>query len=54
MSEREELELKLKWYKKLKAKLEKILNAELDIDDYDTEIYVKIESIEEELFNLED
>lgn len=52
MNKLEELELKLTWYSKLDAKLDKILNGELQLEDYSEEIYSKLSSIEDEINNL--
>lgn len=49
----EELTLKIEWYKKLKAKIEKILHGEMTIQQYDTDIHNKIEKLEKELQTME-
>jgi len=36
----------------LDKKLNQIMNSELEIDDYSTEVYTKISSLEVELHNL--
>ena len=38
---------KLEFYQKLQKKIEKILNGELDIEDYHMEVAAKIEKLEE-------
>ncbi len=48
-----ELKFKIEWYKKLKAKIEKILCAEMTIEQYNNDIYNKIKKLEEELNALE-
>lgn len=47
-----ELRTKLKFYKKLDKKLVKVLDAELDIEDWVNEVYNKINSTEIELESL--
>ena len=47
-----ELRTKLKFYKKLYKKIDKVLNAELEIEDWGNEVYSKILILETELDNL--
>ncbi len=47
-----QLRCKLEFYKKLNKKLDKILNAEIEIEDYSREIYGKIQRLETELIYL--
>lgn len=47
-----ELRTKLKFYKKLDKKIDKVLNAELEIEDWSSEVYNKILILETELDNL--
>ena len=47
-----ELKTKNEFYNKLDAKLDLILNAELEVDDYQNEIYHKRVKINTELENL--
>ena len=47
-----ELRTKLKFYKKLDKKIDKVLNAELEIEDWGNEVYSKISRLETELDNL--
>jgi len=47
-----QLRTKLNFYHKLDKKLNQIMNSELEIDDYSTEVYTKISSLEVELHNL--
>ena len=47
-----QLRTKLKFYKKLDAKIQKVLNAELEVDDWAEEVYNKISTLEDELINL--
>jgi len=47
-----QLRTKLEFYKKLDKKLDKILNAEIEIEDYGNEIYGKIQRLETELTDL--
>ena len=47
-----QLRTKLEFYKKLDKKLDKILNAEIEIEDYSSEVYGKIQRLETELTDL--
>ena len=47
-----QLRTKLEFYKKLDKKLEKVLNAELEIEDWSSEVYGKISILETELDDL--
>ena len=47
-----ELRTKLKFYKKLDKKIDKVLNAELEIEDWGNEVYSKISRLEAELEDL--
>lgn len=47
-----ELRTKLKFYKKLDKKIDKVLNAELEIEDWSSEVYNKILILETELEDL--
>lgn len=47
-----QLRTKLEFYKKLDAKIQKVLNAELQVDDWADEVYSKISTLEDELVNL--
>lgn len=47
-----QLRTKLKFYKKLDAKIQKVLNAELEVDDWAEEVYNKISRLETELNDL--
>lgn len=47
-----QLRTKLEFYKKLDKKLDKILNAEIEIEDYSSEVYSKIQRLETELTDL--
>lgn len=47
-----QLRAKLEFYKKLDKKLVKVLNAELEIENWSNEVYRKIQSLENELDNL--
>lgn len=47
-----QLRTKLEFYKKLDKKLEQVLNAELQIEDWSEEVYSKILRLETELDNL--
>ena len=47
-----ELRTKLKFYKKLDKKIDKVLNAELEIEDWGNEVYSKISRLESELEDL--
>ena len=47
-----QLRTKLEFYKKLDKKLEKVLNAELEIEDWSSEVYGKISRLETELDDL--
>jgi hypothetical protein len=44
-----QLRTKLEFYKKLDKKLEKVLNAELEIEDWSSEVYSKLSRLEKEL-----
>lgn len=46
-----QLRAKLDFYKKLKKKIDAIMNAKLELEDYSEEIYRKIDSVETELDN---
>ena len=47
-----ELRTKLKFYKNLDKKIDKVLNAELEIEDWGNEVYSKISRLEAELDDL--
>jgi hypothetical protein len=47
-----QLRTKLEFYKKLDKKLEQVLNAELEIEDWGNEVYSKISRLETELDDL--
>jgi hypothetical protein len=47
-----QLRTKLEFYKKLDKKLEQVLNAELEIEDWSEEVYSKISRLETELDDL--
>lgn len=47
-----QLRTKFKFYKKLNAKIDKIMNAALDIEDYSNEVYSKMNMLENELTDL--
>lgn len=47
------LKAELKVYNKIKSKIEKVLDDELDIVDFDEYVYHKIQEIEEEIYNLD-
>jgi archaellum component FlaC len=47
-----QLRTKLEFYKKLDKKLEKVLNAELGVEDWSGEVYSKISRLETELDDL--
>jgi archaellum component FlaC len=47
-----QLRMKLEFYKKLDKKLEQVLNAELGIEDWSGEVYLKISRLENELDDL--
>ena len=47
-----QLRTKLEFYKKLDKKLEQVLNAELEIEDWSSEVYSKISRLETELDDL--
>ena len=47
-----QLRTKLEFYKKLDKKLEQVLNAELEIEDWSSEVYNKISRLENELDDL--
>lgn len=44
-----QLRTKLEFYKKLDAKITKIMNAEIELEDYEQEVYNKIQKVESEL-----
>ncbi len=46
----EERKITLKFYQKLYIKIEKVLNAELDLEDWYDEVYEKIRTLEEDLY----
>jgi hypothetical protein len=47
-----QLRTKLEFYKKLDNKINKVLNGELDIVDWGSEVYSKVSIIESELIDL--
>jgi hypothetical protein len=47
-----QLRTKLEFYKKLDKKLEQVLNAELEIEDWSSEVYNKVSRLENELDDL--
>ena len=47
-----QLRTKLEFYKKLDKKIEKVLNAELDLQDWADEVYRKSIGLENELSDL--
>jgi len=47
-----QLRTKLEFYKKLDMKLEQVLNAELEIEDWSSEVYNKLSRLENELVDL--
>lgn len=47
-----QLRTKLEFYKKLDKKIEKVMNAELELDEWANEVYGKISIMENELSNL--
>jgi hypothetical protein len=47
-----QLRTKLEFYKKLDKKLEQVLNAELEIEDWSSEVYNKLSRLENELDDL--
>ena len=47
-----QLRTKLEFYKKLDKKIEKVMNGELDLDDWGNEVYKKITIIENDLSDL--
>ena len=47
-----QLRTKLEFYKKLDKKLEQVLNAELEIEDWSSEVYNKLSWLENELDDL--
>ena len=47
-----QLRTKLEVYKKLDKKLEQVLNAELEIEDWSSEVYNKLSRLENELDDL--
>ena len=44
-----QLRTKLEFYKKLDKKLDQVLNAELEIEDWSSEVYSKLSRLEKEL-----
>ena len=47
-----QLRTKLEFYKKLDKKIEKVMNAELELDEWANEVYGKISRLENELSDL--
>jgi hypothetical protein len=47
-----QLRTKLEFYKKLDKKIEKVMIAELELDDWSSEVYGKISAMEDELSDL--
>ena len=47
-----ELRGKVKFYKKLESKIQKVLDAKLEVDDWHTEVYQKNRQLETELDDL--
>lgn len=47
-----QLRTKLEFYKKLDKKIEKVMNAELELDEWANEVYGKISQMENELSDL--
>ena len=47
-----QLRTKFEFYNKLDKKLEQVLNAELEIEDWSSEVYSKISRIETEIDDL--
>lgn len=47
-----ELRTKYQFYKKIEKKLEKVMNAELEIEDWQEEVYSKIALMEIEIEDL--
>lgn len=47
-----QLRTKLVFYKKMDKKIEKVMNAELELDDWSNEVYGKISRMENELSDL--
>ena len=47
-----QIRTKLSFYKKLDGKIQKVLNAELEVDDWAGEVYHKIRVLETELDDL--
>lgn len=47
-----QLRTKLEFYKKLDKKIEKVMNAELELDEWANEVYSKISIMENELSDL--
>ena len=47
-----QLRTKLEFYKKLDKKIEKVMNAELELDEWANEVYYKISRMESELIDL--
>jgi hypothetical protein len=48
-----QLKTKLEFYKKLAKKIKLVLNDELDLDDWDNEVYHKVIDLEYEVEELE-
>jgi hypothetical protein len=49
-----QLKTKLEFYKKLAKKIELVMNDELDLDDWDNDVYRKVIALREEVEELED
>jgi hypothetical protein len=47
-----QLRTKIQLYKNLDNKIQKVLDAELDIEDWSSEVYCELSSLENELDNL--
>lgn len=47
-----QLRTKIEFYKKLDKELEQVLNAELEIEDWSSEVYNKLSRLENELDDL--
>lgn len=47
-------ETQLEFYKKLYKKIEQVLDAKLELDDWHTEVYSKIHTLESELEKIEE
>ena len=47
-----QLRTKLKFYRKLDSKLQKVLNDELDVQDWSEDVYLKILRLEAEIVDL--